>query len=169
MNRKTIASAPAAAKTEVADAAAKTTGKAAETLNEEIKSEGWHGVYQRLQAAQDDVMSFFNVPSWKRTLVAFVTYIAGCAGVAWAGTTLVEMLMTGALGMGCTLFISTVIAIIAAVLIAWYGHKVVMRVAGAVLTGEADQRALDAYDATRAMLSKLNPFSWGSKADKAAA
>lgn len=120
------------------------------------------GVYEevmkRYREAQEGLMGFFKLPSWKRTLVAVVTYVAGVVGIGMLTGSLVEFVMVGAVALGAPVFLGIVIAAIAAILLVWQGHKFVMRCAGAVLTKEADERALQAYDACKGLLQRFNPF-----------
>lgn len=122
------------------------------------------GAYTR---AQDALLKFFAAPSWKRTLVAVITYAIGVVGLGFASSALVDCLMIGATSMGAPVFLAVAIAVLGVVLVAYYGHRVVMRVAGAVLTGEADERAAAAYGACKNMFRRLNPFVKMVPADSA--
>lgn len=121
------------------------------------------GVMARLRKAQEDAVhnlaEMFGIPSWKRSLVALVTYVAGVAGLVYASSAIVEFMLVGAMVAGAHLFIAIAVAAIAACLLAWYGHKAVVRVVGAILTEEADERAEAAYAAFKGFARRLNPFS----------
>lgn len=144
----------AAVKTRIAQASKPADAQPAETDT----TSGWEEVYKRYHEAQEQLMSFFQAPGWKRTLVAAVTYLAGVAGLLYVGSTVVEAVLLSAFVGAVPMFIGLCIAIIGACLIAWYGHKLVLRCTGAVLTGEADERAVAAYDAVKGMFAKINPF-----------
>lgn len=144
----------------VAAAAAKASNKSKTAEEQSAKDASTLAeIVKRVNEAHDAMLGFFKVPSWKRTLVAALTYIIGNVGVIWATSTVVEMLLVGAISVGAPMFLSIVIAVLAAVLLAWYGHKAVMRVAGAILNSEADDKAIAAYDATKRMLRRFNPFA----------
>ena len=112
----------------------------------------------RFSQAQSDLLEFFNAPSWKRTICAVVTYLAGAVGLAWGTSAVVEYLMVGAIASGASMFIAIAVTAIAAILSVWYGHKAVLRVTGAILTKEADERAVQAYDAVKSLARRFNPF-----------
>lgn len=111
--------------------------------------------YARYQEAQDEVMKFFNAPGWKRTLCAIVSGLAIAVGTSYIGGTLVEWMLVGAVAMNSSMFIATISAILGVLLTMYYGGKLAGRVAGAVLTGEADERALAAYDAVRGFFKNI--------------
>lgn len=134
------------------------TAAAINTTTPSPTSPVFDGLMSRFTEAQDALLGFFNAPSWKRTLCAVITYVAGVSGVAFATTKLTEFLFVGALSASVPTFIAIAIAVIAAILLAFYGHRVVMRVAGAIITKEADQRAADAYDAMKNLARRFNPF-----------
>lgn len=116
------------------------------------------GIMQRMTEAQDAFLSFFKVPSWKRMLCAIVTYIAGVAGITFLATTLVEFIMAGAMALAAPMFVGIIVAALAAIVTVYYGHRLVMRVSGAILTKEADDKAAAAYDAVKGAFRRLNPF-----------
>lgn len=113
---------------------------------------------KRYSEAQDSLLRFFKAPSWKRTLVAVVSAFLVGAGVGWVVGTLLEWLMVGALALAVPTFLIMLVYVLGICIAIYYGGKWGARVGGAILTGEADERALAAYDATKSLLSKLNPF-----------
>lgn len=115
-------------------------------------------VMKRYHEGVEGLMAFFEVPSWKRTLCAIIAYVAGVSGVIFVGSALVEFVLVGAVSLGASIFLSVVIAAIGACLVAYYGHRAVVRVAGAILTKEADERAVAAYDAMKSLGKRLWPF-----------
>lgn len=106
-----------------------------------------------------DVAQLLGLPNWKRCLISLVTYVAGVVGLLYVGTTVIEALLISSLLGSAPLFIGVIIAALSACLIAYYGHKAVLRVAGAIATGEADQRAEEAYAAMKGIFARLNPFA----------
>lgn len=114
--------------------------------------------YARYQEAQDFMLRFFKAPSWKRTLVAFVTSLLVGAGVAWVAGSILEWMVIGATAMGVSTFVTVIVYALGFIAALYYGGKLAARVGGAVLTGEADERAIAAYDAVKSKLAKLNPF-----------
>lgn len=129
-----------------------------EPLHTDTDASAWNGVWQRYQEAQDALLKFFDAPSWKRSLAAAVAGIAVmvCGGLMLAS--FVEWLLVGAILTGTAPFIAIVAAIIATILGSIWIAKKAGRVFGAVLTGEADERAVAAYDATKSFFSRMNPF-----------
>lgn len=116
------------------------------------------GLMARFAQAQSALLAHFNAPGWKRTLCAIITYIVGVSGVIAVSTALTEWLFVGAIAASAPMFIAIAVAILAAVLLAWYGHALVLRVTGAILTKEADERAVAAYDAVKNLARRFNPF-----------
>ena len=123
------------------------------------KPQPFDDVMRRYEEAREGLMSFFAVPTWKRTLVAFVSTIASAVGIGWVAGTLLDWLVVGALAMAVPAFIVFVVYLIGAIIAAYYGGKLCVRVGGAVLTGEADERAIAAYDAMKSAVKRLNPFA----------
>lgn len=113
---------------------------------------------KRYTEAQDYLLKFFKAPSWKRTLCAFVTTIVVGAGVGCVAGTLLEWLLVGAVAMAAPMFLVVLTWLIGFALAMYYGSKFCVRIGGAVLTGEADERAIAAYDAVKNLVGKLNPF-----------
>jgi hypothetical protein len=111
--------------------------------------------YARYQDAQAEVLAFFNAPGWKRTLCAVVSGLAIAIGASYIGSTIVEWMLVGAVALNSSMFLAVISAILATLLTAYYGGKLAGRVAGAVLTGEADERAIAAYDAVRGFFSSI--------------
>jgi len=110
-------------------------------------------LYADFAAAQDKLLSFFKVPSWKRMLVALLC--AGAVGyvIGYIGAFILDALLIGAIAMGTGIFLQTVIAIIGIALILYASWIAGGRIAGAVLTGEADERAQAAYNAVTETVS----------------
>jgi heptaprenylglyceryl phosphate synthase len=164
---KTTKSVPSS-KTLAAEAVAKTIPSTdTEEAQATADATAMAGVMRRYHEAVEGLGQFFELPSWKRSLIAIATYVAGCVGIAYLTTSLVEFVLIGAVALSAPLFLGIIIAVIAAVMLVYYGHSAVARVTGAILTKEADERALAAYDATKAMLRRFNPFA--GKAEPAAA
>lgn len=158
-------------KTLAAEAVAKTLPpepQAAEVVNTAEEDSLYADILRRYNEAVASIGVFFELPGWKRTLIAATTYVAGCVGVAYMTTCLVEFVLVGAIALSAPIFLAIIVAVLAALLLVYYGHKAVMRVTGAILTKEADQRAIAAYDATRAMLRRFIPWG-GEKTAPAAA
>lgn len=124
--------------------------------------------YERYQQAQADFMAFMGAPGWKRTLVAALSGLAIACGGAWAVGSIVSYLMVGALLATSSLFITMALGLVAAIWLSLKTGKLVGRVFGAVLTGEADERAIAAYDASRDFVAKCNPMRlFGAKPEAA--
>lgn len=153
---RTTKTAPAAKTTKISRAVPQ--DKTARTAKVIDDSSMFDEVMKRYAEAQEAMLAFFKTPSWKRTLVAVVTYLAGVVGVGFLTSALIDFVLVGAVTLGAPIFLTIIVAVLGAILLAWYGHKCVMRVAGAVLTGEADERAIAAYDAVKSFASRLNPF-----------
>lgn len=119
---------------------------------------GFEGVYQRFTEAQESLLQFFKVPSWKRTLVAFITTVAAGCGIGWISGNLLSWLVAGATLMAVPTFIVFCVYALGALATMYFGTKLCVRIGGAVLTGEADERAAAAYDAVKGALKRLNPF-----------
>lgn len=121
------------------------------------------GVYdeamRRYNEARDYLLGAMKAPTWKRTLLAFLTTVVVGFGIGFIAGTLLDWLVVGALTMAVPLFLTMVVYVIGACLAIYYGGKFAARIGGAVLTGEADEKALAAYDAVKGVLSKLNPFA----------
>lgn len=126
-------------------------------------------MFKRLHDAREEAMSFFKVPSWKRALIAFVAGVTAGGVAGSVMLTLTDWLIVGAISAGAGLFVQMVLAVIGLALTMYAAWKISARVTGAVLTGEADERAIAAYDATRAMLSRINPLRVFRKDELAAA
>jgi hypothetical protein len=123
----------------------------------------------RFHQAQDEFMAFLGAPGWKRTLVAVISGLAIVAGCGWAIGNIVSFLMVGALLATGSVFLTMALGLVAAIVLSIKAGKFAARVFGAVLTGEADERALAAYDATRAFAAKLNPLRLFANKDAVAA
>lgn len=159
MNRITAtATKPAArtTKTSRATPQAKTEVHTADT--DVVGSDLFAEAMKRYNDAQDYLLKFFQAPSWKRTLCAFVTTIVVGAGVGWVAGTLLNWMIAGAVMMAAPLFLVVAAYVLGFIAALYYGGKLAVRVGGAILTGEADERAIAAYDAMKAKLAKLNPF-----------
>jgi hypothetical protein len=115
----------------------------------------FESVYARFQQAQDDMMKFFAAPGWKRTLVATVTWFGLIAIGGSALSLLLEGLIYVALAGSVHWFLAVAIGILALFIGAKSIATFATRVAGSVLTGEADERAVAAYDAVRAKLTSF--------------
>lgn len=120
----------------------------------------------RMNCAQDDLLEYLGTISWKRALCAFVTSVTVGAGIGWITGKLIGFMALGAVVAGAPAFIAIAIWVLGLVLALYFGSKVAARIAGAVLTGEADERAAAAYRATKHYAAKLNPLNWfgGAKA-----
>jgi hypothetical protein len=123
-------------------------------------------IYARFEKAQADVLAFFGAPTWKRTLVAFASGILLAAGGGYLWGQVVGYLMVGCLMATNSLFITILLGALALIIGSWQIGKFAARVTGAILTKEADAKAIAAYDAVTDALSnaatKLNPMSWFS-------
>lgn len=113
---------------------------------------------KRYTEAQESLLKFFKAPSWKRTLVAFVTSIVVGCGIGWVAGTLLNWIVAGATLMAVPTFIVMLVYVLGFIAALYFGGKLAARIGGAVLTGEADERAIAAYDAVKSFASKLNPF-----------
>lgn len=113
---------------------------------------------KRYNEAQDRLLQFFKAPTWKRTLVAFITSIVVGVGVGIAADAVLTWLMVGAAAMAAPMFIAVAVWVLGFIAALYFGGKLAARIGGAVLTGEADERAIAAYDAVKSVLGKLNPF-----------
>lgn len=151
-------------KTIAAPATAKVTKTAQATGHTAPKPEvaGEHSVYneavKRFNDAREELFAEFKLPSWKRTLVAFLSTIAVAVGVGTLTTIVLDCLVIGALTLALPLFITVAMYVIAALVAAYYGGRFAIRVGGAVLTGEADEKAAAAYTAVKGVLARFNPF-----------
>lgn len=143
---------------------AKPTAKASKTSravpqdDNARSSLGFEQVMQRYRDAQEEMLRFFKAPTWKRTLCAFVTSVLVGAGVGWIAGTLLNWMVVGAVAMAAPLFLVVITYVLGFIVAVYYGGKLAGRIGGAVLTGEADERAAAAYDAIKSFCSKLNPF-----------
>jgi hypothetical protein len=115
-------------------------------------------VMKRYEEAREALFGFFQTPSWKRTLCAFVTTIAVSVGIGWLSGTLLGWLVVGATVLAVPTFITMVVYMLGLAAAVFYGTKIAIRIGGAVLTGEADERAVAAYDAMKGAVKKLWPF-----------
>lgn len=115
---------------------------------------------ERMNCAQDDLLAYLGTISWKRALCAFVTSVAVGAGIGWITGKLIGFMALGAVVAGAPAFIAIAIWAIGLVLALYFGSKVAARIAGSVLTGEADERAAAAYRATKHCAARLNPLNW---------
>lgn len=144
--------------------AAKTTKVSRAVPHEDVQADVAHdeGVFaeamKRYQEAQEGLLKFFSAPSWKRTLVAFITTVVVTCGIGWIAGELLSWMVIGAVAMAVPVFLIVLAWVLGAVLAIYYGGKLAARVGGAVLTGEADERAIAAYDAVKSFASRLNPF-----------
>lgn len=144
--------------------AAKTTKVSRAVPHEDNKPEvaGDEGVFaeamKRYQEAQEGLLKFFSAPSWKRTLCAFVTTIVVSCGIGYLAGQLLGWMVVGAVAMAVPMFLIVLAWVLGAVLAIYYGGKLAARIGGAVLTGEADERAIAAYDAVKSFASRMNPF-----------
>lgn len=156
MNRSNSTAAPTKARARIASAIPRDdqARKARVAEDDSVFAEAM----KRYTEAQDYLLQFFKAPTWKRTLVAFVTSIVVAAGVGFAADSILTWMVTGAVAMAAPTFLIAVTWVIGFFLALYYGGKLAARIGGAVLTGEADERALAAYDAVRAKLAKWNPF-----------
>lgn len=125
---------------------------------QEKTATGFEEVYKRFEEAREGLFEFFATPSWKRTLVALVTTLAVALGVGWIAGTVLDWMVAGAMLMAVPTFLVIATWAIGALAVAWYGGKFAVRCGGAVLTGEADERAIAAYDAVKNALKRFNPF-----------
>lgn len=142
-------------------AAAKASAKPqAESNKPEVtESELFEQIMSRYGDAQDSLLKFLKAPSWKRTLVAFVTSIAIGGAVGWAAGHVLTWMLAGAVMMSAPMFVTLLVYILGVLAAIYYGGKLAARIGGAILTGEADERAVAAYDATVNALKRLNPFA----------
>lgn len=145
---------PAIAQTKVAKAIPHEEVKADVASDDSVFAEA----AKRYQDAQDYLLKFFKAPSWKRTLVAFVTSFLIGYGIGTVAAAILDWMMVGAVAMAVPTFISVIVYILGVLLTIRFAWKVGARVGGAILTGEADERALAAYDAVKGTLARLNPF-----------
>lgn len=163
----------AAARAEAAAIKAK-RNQVAETANptESSKTENtdlFGEMHKRYQEAQDALLASMGTVPWKRALAALVSAVFIGLGVGFIAGNLLNWIVAGALLYAAPLFLVVVVYAIGVALSLYYGTKLVARVAGAVLTGEADQRAVAAYDATKAFLVRFNPFAKMVRVDEAKA
>jgi hypothetical protein len=154
MNMTRTATAPAAKIKGSARATPRQAQHAEVTRDDSVFAEAM----QRYTDAQDYLLKFFKAPTWKRTLCAFVTTIAIGVGIGMFAGSILNWMLVGAVAVNASLFIAMVVYVIGALAAAYFGGKLAARIGGAVLTGEADERAIAAYDAVKAKLSALNPF-----------
>lgn len=114
---------------------------------------------KRFTDAQDYLLSAMKVPGWKRTICALLTAaVVGC-GVVYAAGHVLAWIVAGALMYAAPVFIILAVYLLGVALAIYYGAKWSARLAGAVLTGEADQRAIEAYDSVKGFLQRFNPFA----------
>lgn len=110
-------------------------------------------------AAGDNLLAELGAPGWKRATCAVIAGLAVGLGLGWCVVQVCLFLMVGAvIGTG-SMFIAYALGALAAVYLAWKAGKATARVFGAVLTGEVDERARDAYTAAGAFVRSLNPFA----------
>jgi hypothetical protein len=115
-------------------------------------------IQSRYQAAQDEFLAFLGAPGWKRTLVAVISGLAVACTGGWMIGHVTAYLMAGALMASGSMFLAMALGVIAAFWLSFKTGKLAARVFGAVLTGEADERAIAAYDATRNFVARCNPL-----------
>lgn len=154
MNRNVNANTPAAKVTKVAKAIPHAETKAEVANDPSLFDE----VLKRYTDAQDAMLKFFKAPTWKRTLVAFVTTILVGAGVGWIAGAMLEAMVVGAIAMAVPTFLILAGWLLGALIAIYYGGKLAARIGGAILTGEADERAIAAYDSVKSLVKRLNPF-----------
>lgn len=129
-----------------------------EPLHADTNKGSFDEIYKRFQDAQSALLGFFDAPSWKRSLAAFVAGLAVTLVGGFMLASIVEWLLVGAIMAGTAPFIAIVVALITTIIgSVWIARKSA-RVFGAVLTGEADERAVAAYDATKNFFRRINPF-----------
>lgn len=149
-------------KTNTKAAAAKTSalGQAVPHAKETVHADPstFDRAYARWEQAQSEFMAFLGTPTWKRTVIAAIAGIAVTLGLGWVAGNIVSYLMVGALMATNSLFLTMALGIVAGIYLAIKAGKFAARVFGAILTGEADERAIAAYDATRNALARLNPM-----------
>lgn len=129
-----------------------------ETVHSTDESTTGERIYARYQQAQADMLEVFGAPGWKRTLVAFATTLVVGYGIGYLAGTVLTWMVAGAILMGASAFVTIAAWALGAIAAVVYGGKFAARIGGAILTGEADERAIAAYDATRAFAAKLNPM-----------
>lgn len=127
-------------------------------LHAEHSESAFAKAYSRFEQAREDLLEFFSTPSWKRQIVALVATCALAAGLSALGMTLTEYMVAGAVVAGSGTFVQLAIFVLGIVITCRIAYRVAVRVGGAVLTGEADERAIAAYDSMRELAAKLNPF-----------
>lgn len=115
--------------------------------------------HARFAEAQADLLKFFNAPGWKRTLVATVTWFGIIALGSVALSAIVEGLVVAAAIGSTGVFLTLCTAALALFIGAKVTASFATRVAGAILTKEADERAIAAYDAVRKFTIRINPFA----------
>jgi hypothetical protein len=115
-------------------------------------------VMKRYEEAREALFGFFKTPSWKRTLCAFVTTVVVSMGLGWAAGNLLDWLVVGAGVLAVPTFVTMVVYALGIIAAVYYGTKLAVRIGGAVLTGEADERAIAAYDAMKNTVKRLWPF-----------
>lgn len=101
----------------------------------------------------------FEVPSWKRTLVALVATLTVSIGIGYAASTMLSWLMAGALAMAVPYFIAFVVYALGFLLACWFGARIAARIGGAIISKSADEQVAKTYGATKRLLAKMNPFS----------
>jgi hypothetical protein len=136
---------------------------AGEQIHADHSATSGERVFARYQEAQTELLNFFGAPGWKRALVAFAATCIVAAGVGYIAGVLLNWMLMGAVLASANIFIVIAAYVLGVIAATVYGSKLAARIGGAILTGEADERAIAAYDATRAALAKLNPMRWVSK------
>lgn len=119
--------------------------------------------FEALMAASENLMSDFEMPSWKRVLCAFVLTIAICVGLGFVIGNVLTWLMTGAVMVTGSILIGWAIYILGAIFAAWAGWRVGRKVGVSVLTKSADRTAANAWSNIKDAVSLLNPFSSGDE------
>lgn len=116
-------------------------------------------VMSRFQEAQAELMATLQVPSWKRVLCAFLAAVCVSALVGWVAGYLITWLAVGAFLFTASSFLFYAIWLAGLLIAMYYGGKLAGRCAGAVLTGEIDERAVAARDSVKNFFTAINPFN----------
>lgn len=95
--------------------------------------------FDRLNAAYQDVMSQFSMPTWKRTVTAAVLSIAAASGCGYMIGQVLSALTIGVLAMTGSSFLAYVIVVLGCLVSFYVGMKVGNKVATYVMTQQIDR------------------------------
>lgn len=137
---KAKAAEPKVEVTETAQASAEALGGA-----EPIRSTT-EAAFDRLNAAYQDVMASFALPTWKRTLVATVLSMLSAFGAGYLIGQVTGMLMIGALAVTGSSFLAWTVFVLGCVVAMYAGMKIAGKVATYVMTEQIDRDIASARD-----------------------